>query len=177
MELKLFRKLAVALVWGSMLVAGGAQAQSLQVSIEIPRLNVAEYHKPYVAVWLEDEKRNATQIAVWYDLKMRNNEGEKWLKDLRQWWRRGGRALDVPVDGITSATYGPGEHALQVAIAESDLAKLAHGKYRLRVEAAREVGGRELVEIPLTWPLEKSSLPLSAKGSEELGSVRVALLP
>ncbi|QIL89479.1 DUF2271 domain-containing protein [Microbulbifer sp. SH-1] len=177
MEMKLFGKLAAAVLIAGSCIAGTAQAETLQVSIEIPRLNVAEYHKPYVAVWLEDEARNATQIAVWYDLEMRNNEGEKWLKDLRQWWRRGGRSLDVPVDGITSATYGPGEHALEVAIAESDLAKLAPGKYRLRVEAAREVGGRELVEIPLIWPLEKSSLPLSARGEEELGSIRIAVLP
>lgn len=177
MESKLYKKLVAAALIAVGGIAGAAQAETLQVSIEIPRLNVAEYHKPYVAVWLEDEARNATQIAVWYDVKMRNNEGEKWLKDLRQWWRRGGRSLDVPVDGITSATYGPGEHALEVAIAESDLAKLSPGKYRLRVEAAREVGGRELVEIPLTWPLEKSSLPLAAEGTDELGSIRIAMLP
>ncbi|WP_160153978.1 DUF2271 domain-containing protein [Microbulbifer sp. ALW1] len=176
MEMKLFKKLVAVALFG-LCAASAVQAESLKVSIEIPRLNVAEYHNPYVAVWLEDESRKATQIAVWYDLEMRNNEGEKWLKDLRQWWRRGGRGLDVPVDGITSATYGPGEHALEVAIADSDLAKLAPGKYRLRIEAAREVGGRELIEIPLTWPLEKSSLPLSAKGKEELGSIQVALLP
>jgi len=175
MENRLRRKLAMfALLFG---MGAGAQAQSLAITIELPRLNVAEYHNPYVAVWLEDESRTATQIAVWYDVAMRNNEGEKWLKDLRQWWRRGGRVLDVPVDGITSATYGPGEHAVQVAIAESDLAELAPGKYRLRIEAAREVGGRELVEIPLSWPLEKSNLPLSATGKKELGGIQVALLP
>lgn len=177
MDIKLFKKLAAAALISACGFAGTAQAETLQVSIEIPRLKVAEYHNPYVAVWLEDESRNATQIAVWYDVDMRNGEGKKWLKDLRQWWRRGGRSLDVPVDGITSATYGPGKHALEVAIDESDLAKLAPGKYRLRVEAAREVGGRELVEIPLTWPLEKSGQPLSARGEEELGSVVVALLP
>ncbi|WP_406827553.1 DUF2271 domain-containing protein [Microbulbifer sp. ARAS458-1] len=177
MERKLFKSLPGMAAMGALFLTMGAQAENLQVSIEIPRLNVAEYHKPYVAVWLEDESRSATQIAVWYDVEMRNNEGEKWLKDLRQWWRRGGRSLDVPVDGITSATYGPGEHTFEVSINGSDLADLAPGKYRLRVEAAREVGGRELVEIPLTWPLEKSSLPLSVKGSEELGQVRIALQP
>ncbi|MCQ3830480.1 DUF2271 domain-containing protein [Microbulbifer elongatus] len=175
MEKTLLKRFAGIVATGALFLTMSAEARNLQVSIEIPRLNVAEYHKPYVAVWLEDESRSATQIAVWYDVGMRNNEGEKWLKDLRQWWRRGGRALDVPVDGITSATYGPGEHTLEVSIAGSDLAKLAPGKYRLRVEAAREVGGRELVEIPLTWPLEESELPLSAAGNEELGRVRIAL--
>lgn len=165
---------AVALL-GALLASGWAQAQSLQLSIEIPRLKVAEYHNPYVAVWLEDESRNATQLAVWYDLGMRNDEGEKWLKDLRQWWRRGGRAMDVPVDGITSATYGPGEHKLKVALDREELTALEPGNYRLRVEAAREVGGRELVDIPLTWPLDKSALPLTGRGESELGNIRIAL--
>ncbi|WOX05275.1 DUF2271 domain-containing protein [Microbulbifer pacificus] len=177
MDKKLFKQLAAAAVISASGIAGTAQAETLQVSIEIPRFKVAEYHNPYVAVWLEDEDHNATQIAVWYDVYMPNNKGAKWLKDLRQWWRRGGRELEMPVDGITSATYGPGEYALHVAIAESDLGKLAPGNYRLRVEAAREVGGRELVEIPLTWPLEKSSQPLSIEGKKELGRITVAVLP
>ena len=29
---------------------GGAE---LQVSLEIPRMNVAEYHRPYIAMWIE----------------------------------------------------------------------------------------------------------------------------
>lgn len=160
-----------------MLTTGWAGAESLQLSIEIPHLKVAEYHKPYVAVWLEDESRRATQLAVWYDLDMRNGEGKKWLKDLRQWWRRGGRSLEMPVDGITSATYGPGEHQLLLDLGREELAALTPGNYRLRVEAVREVGGRELVEIPLTWPLDKSALPLTARGKSELGAIRITLLP
>ncbi|MCW8125690.1 DUF2271 domain-containing protein [Microbulbifer halophilus] len=166
---------AIALL-ATLLASGWVQARSLQVSIEIPRLNVAEYHNPYVAVWLEDDSRRATQLAVWYDVGMRNSEGRKWLKDLRQWWRRGGRAMDMPVDGITSATYGPGEHTLKVALGREELAALEPGDYRLRVEAAREVGGRELVNIPLTWPLDQSALPLTGKGESELGSIRVTLV-
>ncbi len=30
-----------------------ALAAEMNVSIEIPKLNVAEYHRPYVAIWLE----------------------------------------------------------------------------------------------------------------------------
>ena len=76
-------------------------ASSVQLSVELPRLQVAEYHKPYVAVWLEDEKRNATHVKVWYDVAMENEKGEEWLADLRQWWRRGGRKLD-PCHGLLS---------------------------------------------------------------------------
>ena len=67
----------------------------MKVSIEIPRLNVAEYHRPYVAVWLEKPDQSFVgNIAVWYDLKLKDNEGTKWLKDMRQWWRKSGPRTD-----------------------------------------------------------------------------------
>ena len=33
--------------------AMNAVAADLTLKVEVPRLNVAEYHKPYVAIWLE----------------------------------------------------------------------------------------------------------------------------
>ncbi|MCD6061273.1 MAG: hypothetical protein K0S16_1584, partial [Moraxellaceae bacterium] len=82
-------------------VAAPALAADLNVKVEIPNLKVAEYHKPYVATWIEREDNSvAAHLAVWYDIKMKNKEGEKWLKDMRQWWRRGGSALTQPVDGV-----------------------------------------------------------------------------
>lgn len=46
--------------------------------MEIPRLDVAEYHRPYVALWLEKpDQSHVANLAVWYDLKMKDKEGEK----------------------------------------------------------------------------------------------------
>lgn len=162
-----------ALTLNVLATLSAAQAEELVIDIELPRLAVAEYHRPYVAVWLEDEKNKATQIAVWYDLDMREHKGQEWLKDMRQWWRRGGRSLELPVDGITSATRGPGRHRLNVAVDKAPLADLPEGDYRLRVEAAREVGGRELLEIPLRLPINADSLPLTAQGERELGRIEL----
>lgn len=68
-----------------------AAAAGLQVGVEIPKLEVAEYHRPYVAMWLERaDKSVVTTLSVWYDTKMRDAEGTKWLKDMRQWWRARG---------------------------------------------------------------------------------------
>ena len=68
------------------LVGSPVLAADLTVGIEVPRLNVAEYHRPYVATWIEAvDSRAVTNLAVWYDVKMRNDEGTKWLKDMRQW--------------------------------------------------------------------------------------------
>ncbi len=91
-----------------------ALAASLTVGVEIPRLQVAEYHRPYVAVWIERADNSvASTLAVWYDLKLKNAEGTKWLKDMRQWWRRTGRELDLPIDGVTSPTRPVGKHTLE----------------------------------------------------------------
>jgi len=159
------------------LVAAPALAADLAVKVEIPTLNVAEYHKPYTAVWVERADNSvAANLAVWYDIKMKNNEGVKWLKDMRQWWRRGGNALTVPVDGVTGATHAPGEQLLEFSNGKAPLGTLPAGSYKLVVEAAREVGGRELVSVPFTWPPKKAET-LSAKGSAELGTVSVLLKP
>lgn len=152
-------------------------AADLAVSIDVPTLKVAEYHKPYVAVWVEREDNSlAAHLAVWYDMKMKNNEGLKWLKDMRQWWRRGGRGLDMPVDGVSGATRSPGTHTVSFTEGKAPLGNLPAGNYKLVVEAAREVGGREVVSIPFQWPPKKTE-KLSAKGNSELGSVALELKP
>lgn len=105
-----------------------------------------------------------------YDMKKRDNAGTKWLKDMRQWWRKAGRDIAMPVDGVSGATKAPGEHTLSFASSAAALDKLPAGQYHLMVEAAREAGGREVVKIPLTLPLKPGQLG-TAKGKEELGAV------
>ena len=159
------------------LMVGQAQAADLAVRIEIPRLNVAEYHRPYVAVWVEGpDQKVAANLAVWYDVKLKNDEGTKWLKDMRQWWRRSGRELTMPADGISGATRPVGEHQLSFSEGKAPLGKLAEGKYELVVEAAREVGGRELLRIPFQWP-PRAPEKAEARGQHELGRVALETKP
>ena len=155
-----------------------AAAEEMTVSIEIPRLNVSEYHRPYIAVWIQDGKRKvASNLAVWYQMKTPEDEvGTKWLPDLRQWWRRSGRSLDMPIDGVSGATRPVGTHELEFTSKDKQLAQLKPGKYTLVVEASREVGGRELLEIPFTWPAEKPVTD-EVEGEEELGKVTLTTKP
>lgn len=167
-------KTSVAL---SAVVGLPAIAAGLDVTVTVPQLQVAEYHKPYVAVWLEKADGSvAANLSVWYDVKLKNAEGTKWLKDMRQWWRRTGRELTVPIDGVTQPTRPVGKHSLSFAEGRNPLPKLAPGAYVLHVEAAREVGGRELVSIPFEWPA-KSAQALSAQGKSELGQVTLHIQP
>jgi hypothetical protein len=158
-------------------MAAPALAADISLNVEIPRLTVAEYHRPYVAIWLErPDNTVAANLAVWYDVNLRNNEGTKWLKDLRQWWRRTGRELSMPADGLTSATRAPGQHSVEFAGSTKPLSDLPPGEYQLVVEAAREVGGRELLRVPVQWP-PREAVSLTAKGEHELGTISVSLKP
>ena len=129
--MKLHHTLALTLP----MLSSWAVGAELAVKFDIPQLNVAEYHRPYVAIWLEkSDSPVITSLAVLYDVKKKDNAGTKWIKDMRTWWRKGGR------------------------------------------EAAREAGGRELVRVPFTLPLNGKKT-LSAKGKEELGAVTLQITP
>ncbi|WP_437187985.1 DUF2271 domain-containing protein [Planctomicrobium sp. SH668] len=180
MSLKALKTLALLglLIPATVFAADELEMKSAQmeVTVEVPRLNVSEYHRPYVAIWIQNEKQEAVvNLAVWYQQRPNaEGAGEKWLPDLRQWWRRSGRDLEFPIDGVTSATRPAGDHTL--TFDQKKLSKLTPGKYRLMVEGVREVGGREIVEIPFSWPSEKESSQ-EAQGTKEIGKVKLILKP
>lgn len=150
------------------LIAGivAAPAVAGTVTVTLPRPPVAEYKKPYVAGWIEPAAGGpARSLFAWYDYRKVGNEpGTKWLSELRSWWRKSGRMLKLPADGITGATRGPGSYAIPLP------ADLPAGRYVVSVEAARENGGRELVSVPITVPADTGR----ASGKAELGAVLVS---
>ena len=139
-------------------------AADLNLKVELPRIAVAEYHKPYVAVWLEKaaDQSFAGNLAVWYDLKKRDNGGAKWLKDMRSWWRKSGRDLQTPIDGVTAATRAPGEHVLALSSAKGLAARrvFTHVVKNsapqiltvLGLQFGFQLGGSVLVEAVFSWP-------------------------
>ena len=168
----------VSIAIGTLLGAPAAQAADLTVNVEIPRINAAEYHRPYVAIWVEDAgQKSVANLAVWYQqTDGKEGHGTKWLPDLRQWWRKSGRNLKVPVDGITAPTRPIGKHTLKLDQKHPALARLPAGNYTLVVEATREVGGRELLKIPFEWKGKTPSTG-NAQGKEELGAVSLNSKP
>ncbi|WP_157217657.1 DUF2271 domain-containing protein [Flavisphingomonas formosensis] len=158
------RPASYALIGSAVLIAPAANAAT--ITITLPRLPIAEYKKPYVAGWVEPAGGGAPRsLFVWYDLKKGGNEpGTKWLSDLRSWWRKSGRNLSLPADGISGATKSPGSYAVPLP------ADLPPGNYVVNVEAARENGGRELVSVPIKVPGAAGR----AAGKTELGAVIVA---
>ena len=51
--------------------------------------------------------------------------------------------MTMPADGVSGATRAPGQYTTHLP------ADVKPGQYVLSVEAAREIGGRELVSVPL----------------------------
>ncbi|MEA3387922.1 DUF2271 domain-containing protein [Sphingobium sp. CCH11-B1] len=147
-----------------------ANAQTLNLNVAIPRLSVAEYHRPYVAIWIEKEGATPRTLSIWYDYDMKNGEGTKWLRDVRQWWRASGRSMQFPADGVTGATRTPGDQKIAFTAGRGPLGALTPGNYTLLVEAAREVGGRELLRLPFSWP-PKPGATVKVQGASELGAV------
>lgn len=143
-----------------------APAAAGTITVTIPRLNVAEYHRPYVAIWLEPVGGGpARTIALWYETKKTGADaGTKYLADLRAWWRKGGRTMTVPADGVSGATRAPGQYSVKLPD------NVKPGQYVLNVEAARETGGRELITMPLTVPNPAAR----GSGKSELGAITVS---
>jgi hypothetical protein len=155
--------LSLPLIGGLTAVPAGAAT----LNVTLPKLAVAEYHRPYVAAWIEPVGGGQVRhLFAWYDVKKNGAEaGTKWLNELRTWWRKGGRSLKFPADGISGATRAPGTYAVPLP------ANLAPGNYIVNVEAARETAGRELVSVPLTIPAKAAA----ASGKTELGAVSITL--
>ncbi|MCW1429890.1 DUF2271 domain-containing protein [Novosphingobium sp. JCM 18896] len=149
-------------------LATPAMADTIDLSVALPRLSVAEYHKPYVAIWLEKTGAPARTLSVWYDQGKRNNGGLKWVNDLRAWWRVAGRSMTLPADGVSGATKAPGPQRVNLPVGT-----LANGAYTLVIEAARENGGREVVRVPFNWSGSQASG--RAAGSAELGAVSLTV--
>lgn len=121
--------------------------KTLTLHVEIPEIDVDPYFRPYVAVWLETSERKPVEtLALWYQLpsETATEDGRKWLKDLRQWWRKIGRQGGDALDGVTGATRKPGDYRIAW-----DYSKLVAGEYFMHIEASREEGGRSFKRIPV----------------------------
>jgi hypothetical protein len=153
-----------------------ALSAELTLKLQLPRMDIAEYHRPYVAAWIEkaSDQSYAGNVALWYDLKKRDNGGAKWLKDMRSWWRQSGHDTTA-ADGVTGATRGAGDHTLNLLDSRA-VATLAPGQYELVVEAARENGGREVARVPFEWPIRKLQ-SAKVQGQGELGAVSLDAKP
>jgi hypothetical protein len=82
--------------------------------------------------------------------------------------------MKFPANGVTGATRAPGSHRVSFTAGRGAMPALTPGQYTLVVEAAREVGGRELLRLPFTWN-GSAAATARAQGSSELGLVTLSV--
>jgi hypothetical protein len=134
-----------------------------KIDVTIPSLDVNPYHKPYVAVWLETlDRQYVTTIRLLAD-------DQEWYKDLRQWWRKVGRA-NINVDGVTGATKRPGKVTLRWNGTDEKHQKIPNGEYYLNVEFSREEGGRDFARKKITLGPNNT---FSIAGKTEFGDIHI----
>src|ERR1700747_2517391 len=108
-------KLRYSIALSLPLASASTMAAELALKLDVPQLNVAEYHRPYIAAWMENaDQKVVANLVVLYDVKKKDNGGAKYLKDMRQWWRKTGRDAEMPMDGVSGATRAPGEFTLNI---------------------------------------------------------------
>lgn len=157
--------------WYSAHVTNGASAwksgQHFQIEYEIPALDVAEYRRPYLAVWITNsEGKSIRQLHILGD-------SSRWLRELRSWWRKVGRADDSLVDALAGATRKPGRYTITWDGRDAYGNSVMQGNYELHIEAAREHGEHETLVLPFT--LNGKNLERTVEGSKEIGRVRLTL--
>jgi len=126
--------------------SGGAQwdpKYELTVSIQLSLINDSRFHRPYVAVWIENENHTPVRtISLWF-------RKEKYLTELRAWSRyESGRSTSEDaqiLNSVSSATRPPGKYTFQWD-GKDDFGKpVRPGKYNVMIEAVREHGTYQLL--------------------------------
>lgn len=144
-----------------LVLSTGVNAEQLEVSFELPAFDTANYHKPYVAIWLESKEKTET-LLLWH---LNKKSKDKWLADIRRWWRKQGRYGDI-ADGVTGATKGPGKYK-QVFDIEGVK------KFKLYIEVVREDGARSLLKQKIE--LNGSNQEFKLKADKEIGPVVIKI--
>lgn len=141
-----------------------AVPHNIVIDYEIPLLDVAEYRRPYMAIWISDDKGNAVR-----HLQLLGDN--RWLRDLRLWWRKFGRADDSLVDALAGATKKPGRYQINWDGRDRYGNVVTSGQYELHLEVAREHGARETVVLPFV--LNDQPVSVTATGVHEIGHVNL----
>jgi thiamine biosynthesis lipoprotein ApbE len=114
------------------------QPMELIVNIELAVISAPRVHRPYVAVWIEDEEKAPVRtVSLW-------SEKPKYLNDLKAWY-----AAQADRASIASATRSPGKYSVKWDGKDNNGKPVKPGKYTVCIEAAREHGTYQIIRQPL----------------------------
>lgn len=139
------------------------------VDYEIPQQESVNYRRPYLAIWIAGAGREPLRQLLLL------GESERWMQEVRTWWRRAGRLDESAIDGFVRPTRRPGQYSLSWDGRDDNGHGVAAGEYLLCIEAAREHGEREYLEVPVR--VGSDVFALQRRGTTEIGRVEVRFAP
>lgn len=145
----------------------------LAVDLEIATPQGFRYHRPYVAVWVEDANgRPVRTLSLWINNR---GKGPRYIRELRRWLTvdrdvQAARGPDL-VATVSSATRLPGQYAVSWNGRDDRGNVVDQGTYRIMIEAAREHGSHQLMQQEMTLATQPVAADLSA--NEEIARARV----
>ena len=138
---------------------------TVDVSYTVPKIEAANYKKPFVIVWVTDLEKNPIKTLLISGTR------QDWQEDNYVWWRRVGRKQPGVVEAMGKPTRAPGKYSVGWDGTDADGKRVAQGKYLINVEAAREHGGHAYQAIEVT--LGTAAANAAAPGKDELGATAI----
>lgn len=149
----------------------GRELLELVVQFELAKSEGYDYHRPYVAVWLEDEEGKPVRTGLLF-LETKQ-PGPQWHRELIRWYRndQARRKTDETdlIGTISGATRGPGEYKVVFDGLDDRGKVLKPGKYVLLLEVSREHGEYQLIRAPLALGVEPIGVT-KLKGGVEISA-------
>jgi thiamine biosynthesis lipoprotein len=133
----------------------------------IPTLDIDDYEKPYVAIWLTNSKREVIKHLLLL------GTSEQWAQTNKRWWRKSGRHNELLLDGLARPTRKPGTYQLNWDWYDDYGNLVPTGVYQLHIEASREDG--ELTLTSFNFNTNKLPTILKKPAAGELGQLQLTI--
>jgi hypothetical protein len=147
--------------------------KELAISFSIATQDGMRARRPYVAVWIEDEKGKLVRTLAVY--VQQGQKGSRWYSDLKRWYRARTDFYDATkidlISTVSTATKAPGDYVLKWDGKDDRKALVDQGKYYVCIEAAREHGTYQLIRQDLT--VGSSTFAKTLTGNVEISSAKV----
>lgn len=137
----------------------------VQVTYNLPKIEAANYKKPFVIVWVTDAQKNPVKTLLIQGKKA------EWQEDNYVWWRRYGRKDPGQVEAMGQPTRPPGRYTVAWDGTDHAGKRMPQGTYLIHIEAAREHGGHAYQTIEVK--LGAAPVAGQAAAKDELGASAV----
>lgn len=147
--------------------------KELVVTFTIATITDRRVHRPYVAIWIEDEQGKMVRTLAAY--LMQGQKGSRWYPDVKRWYQAAKELLEKSnidlISTVSSATKAPGTYVLKWDGKNDKKAVVDQGKYYVCIEAARERGTYQLIRQLVT--VGSNNFAQTLTGNVEITSARV----